>query len=217
MYICNKECYICDMKTISAHVRSIIEHTPFLDEALSESIANLSAVAKVIKPDVEKKVLQKVSHQTITMALSRLKAHKQKHMFGFRFLKQIRNISVQTGIILIIVKNEHCSQIEKVLAKKKIRYISRVSGGKETLFVFDNDEILSVHLKGTTYQNVSAVTLILPTQSIAVPGVYYPILKRLSWNGINIIELVSVGEELTFFIKGTETEKAFTLLNKLRS
>ena len=59
------------MITISQIVYSIIENKPFLEEGLKKGIINLSALARFIKPDIEKKLQKKVKTGAIIVALDR--------------------------------------------------------------------------------------------------------------------------------------------------
>lgn len=55
----------------------------------------------------------------------------------------------------------------------------------------------------------------LPVSSMPVPGVYYPILKALAWEGINVVELVSAGTELTFFFEDKDVTRALAAIRVL--
>jgi hypothetical protein len=57
----------------------------------------------------------------------------------------------------------------------------------------------------------------LPGESMPVPGVYYPILKALAWEGINVVELVSAGTELTLFLEGKDIERGLSVIRRLVS
>ncbi len=63
------------MITIPETVEEIVKRSLFLEEALSQGIVNLSALARQIKPDVERGVMKEVQEGAIIMALKRL-SHK---------------------------------------------------------------------------------------------------------------------------------------------
>lgn len=207
------------MKTISQHVRSYISKSPFLEEVLSENIGNLSSISKMIKKEIENSTKQKVSLQSIVVALSRLKIKKGELVSGFNYLNKIESVNIQSGLQIIFCKNTEIENTEKDIINSKIEILSKVSGHVETIFII----CPRYNIKYTPkfgikiLYDITSITLILPKDSISVPGVYYPILKKLSWNSINIVELVSVGQELTFYVLDNDTEKAFGLLNSLKS
>ena len=66
------------MITIPEIVEDIIRKSPFIDQALYQKIINLSALARVIKPEVEKGVMKEVQLGAIIMALNRLSKKTQK-------------------------------------------------------------------------------------------------------------------------------------------
>ena len=61
--------------------------------------------------------------------------------------------------------------------------------------------------------NLSSITILIPEAALEIPGVYYTILKKLAWGGVNFIEVVSSFTELTIFIEQKNVERAFGLLN----
>ena len=60
------------MRTISQVVEEILQRSPFLVEAMHEGIANNAQIARRIRPDVEKRLMEEVSEGAIAMALHRL-------------------------------------------------------------------------------------------------------------------------------------------------
>ena len=60
------------MITIPEVVEQIIKKSPFLDEALAMGVINLSGLARLIKPDVEREVMKKVQDGAVIVALNRL-------------------------------------------------------------------------------------------------------------------------------------------------
>jgi hypothetical protein len=65
--------------------------------------------------------------------------------------------------------------------------------------------------------DLSVITLRLPEASLAVPGVYYPILKTLAAEGISFIEIMSVNTELSIVFSDTDVDKAFAALKRVTS
>lgn len=60
------------MLTIPNAVEEVIKKKPFLEGALVEGLVNLSALARQLKPDIEKKVGRPVNDSAVIMALNRL-------------------------------------------------------------------------------------------------------------------------------------------------
>ena len=66
------------MIAIPQVVIEIIESTPFLEEAIGQGLINASAYARLIRPEVEKRLLKRVETAAILMAIRRMKIAKRK-------------------------------------------------------------------------------------------------------------------------------------------
>lgn len=212
------------MRTISHHVQSIIDETPFLGEILSEGLGNAAAIARSIRPQVEKRALESVSEQAIAMALHRMPQRKRPRDYGFRFLKNITDITVRSDLTLYFVHNmplekklfERLSDFEKS-HHESVFGVTR--GLSETLIIIRAHVLPAIKRmfgssESSTQTHVSSITMRLPEASVSVPGVYYPILKALAWEGVNLVELVSAGTELTLFVKDRDVEQALQVIRK---
>ena len=60
------------MLSIPVAVETVIKRKPFLEGALVEGLINLSALARQLKPEVEKMVGKEVNDSAVIMALNRL-------------------------------------------------------------------------------------------------------------------------------------------------
>jgi len=93
-------------------------------------------------------------------------------------------------------------------------------GVAETLIVIRGDALRAIRrifggAHSRVQQHVSSITMQLPDASMPVPGVYYPILKALAWEGVNVVELVSAGTELTLFVENKNVDIALSTIRKL--
>jgi hypothetical protein len=55
----------------------------------------------------------------------------------------------------------------------------------------------------------------LPKEVIHTPGIYYFFLKSLAWEGITILELFSVQEQITLVFEEKDVSNAYTILQSL--
>ena len=46
---------------------------------------------------------------------------------------------------------------------------------------------------------------------------YYFVFQKLSWDGINISQIISTSNEFTILVAESEVDKAFSIINKLKS
>ena len=65
-------------------------------------------------------------------------------------------------------------------------------------------------------EDLSSVTIKLPTENVAIPGIYYFVFQRLSWEGINIYEVISTSNEFTILVNDVQVDKAFRIVKDLK-
>ncbi len=148
--------------------------------------------------------------------------------YGSRFLRELGNITVRSHLVEYLFLNSlDLPKIEQTILKKREKHeglflnISR--GMRETIVVVSKaleKEIGLILAKEKGLRKIealSSITLRLPEASLAVPGVYYPILKALAMEGINFMEILSVGTELTILFEDNVVDKAFSVLKRLTS
>lgn len=78
-----------DMLTIPNAVEEVIKKKPFLEGALVEGLINLSALARQLKPEIEKQVGKTVNDSAVIMALNRL-VPRLELMSAMKFKKLLR-------------------------------------------------------------------------------------------------------------------------------
>ena len=55
----------------------------------------------------------------------------------------------------------------------------------------------------------------LPSENADVSGIYYFILKKIAWEGINISDLISTMHEFTIIVDDESVDRAFSILKGL--
>ena len=214
------------MRTISQAVERVLERSPFLMEALSEGIANNAHIARKIQPEVEKILMEEVSSGAIAMAIHRLSKQLQKPMYGIHFLREISDIVVRSNLAEFIFENTPDSlhlleAITQYALSKNTSFINFSCGLHESVLIVSSDikeQALATlkSLKGLRIQkDLSAITMRLPEESLSVPGVYHPILKAIAFEGISIVEVVSVLTEFTIIVKDEDVDRVFSVLKQV--
>lgn len=217
------------MITIPELVEQILIESPFLEEGLAKGIINLSALAREIKPEIERRLLKEVKEGAIIMALKRLSEKtKRKDMQVYNIIKNIRDITVRSHLM------EFTFLRSESLLEKQGKLIDEISNSnrKDIFFTFtqgifevtmivssiiekDVERIFKGEKLLSKFTNLSSITIRLPDEAIFSLGVFYSILKILSWANINIIEVVSTYTEFTIVIDESQVDRAFSILKKL--
>ena len=63
---------------------------------------------------------------------------------------------------------------------------------------------------------LSSISVKLPIENVSVPGIYYFVFQRLSWEGINIYEVISTSNEFTILVNEDQVDKAFRIIKDLK-
>lgn len=216
------------MITISQVVEDVISRSPFLAEVLYENVANVSSVARRIRPQVKKKLLEEVSEEAIAMALRRMGRKIKPAPSGLKFLKDLNNITVRSNLVEFVFPNSssitkiHQDILKKIENKEDV-FLNISRGLFESIIIIssdfekDTEQILRNQSKVSKIKDLSSITIKLPEETITTPGVYYPILKALAWDGLNIIEVISIGSELSILFRSNDADRAFSVIKSLTS
>lgn len=214
------------MRTISQVVEEVVGRSPFLAEAIAEDVANNAKVARKIKPEVEKRLLEEVSEASVAMALHRLSKEIQRPQFGARYLVHMKDITVRGGLVQFVCPNsadvsEALEGIARGIGSARGVFFNYARGLHETVLIVSGElQEKVVHALGgkprvVETTGLSAVTMRLPEESLAVPGVYYPILKAVALEGISLVEVLSVRDELSIVVAGADIDRAFSVIKKI--
>ncbi len=213
------------MLTIPNAVEEVIKKKPFLEGALVEGLVNLSALARQLKPDIEKRVGKEVNDSAVIMALNRL-VPRLELMSAMKFKKVVENIGdiiVRSNLADYAFANSSTLFDKQAVLLDRVRTMKDVfctfsQGIYETTLVVSSsiiplvDEIFSSEKKIARTLNLSSITVKLPTENTICPGVYYYIFKELAWDNINITEVISTTNEFTVVVSDDDIHRAFTIL-----
>ena len=218
------------MKTISSVVENYIKNKPFLSTALSESIINLTSLSRRIKPEIELKLRKQVRSGAIVMALKRISNNLEfvsTHKI-LKVLKNIGDITVRSNLI------DYSFKVSDSLLSCQAKFLSEIQNHKVFFYtssrgVTESNIIISNEMKNkmeTHFEkeilikktdNLSSISIKLPVENISIPGIYYFIFQKMSWEGINIIEVISTSNEFTIVVDDQYVNDAFKIIKNLKS
>lgn len=216
------------MVSISHVVENIVKHRPYLSESLAAGIINVSSLARQLQPDVEKALCKEVNTGAIVMALNRLAPYLQvrEQVQLNKLLSNMGDIILRSNLCDYTFKNSptlldcHIEVLKNLVKNDEIFYTMVqgvfetnlvISDAMETLIAdFFKDE-LCLFKQGS----LSSVTLKLPKGNSMQPGFYYTIMKELSWEGINLTEVISSTNEFTVVVDNSLIDKTFVVLKNI--
>jgi aspartokinase len=104
-------------------------------------------------------------------------------------------ISTEKGDFLNITLGSH--EVSLSVSEKYRSLVSELAKDEEVL---------------NSMNDLVALSLVFTGDFLQTPGIVYEAVRRLAWEQINVIELVSTMNELTFVIKREDSMKSFDVL-----
>jgi len=217
------------MRTISSAVEDYIKSKPFLISALSQGIINLNSLSRNITSDIEVSLKKEVKYGAIVMALKRL-SNELEFRTTFKIVKIIKDIgdiTVRSSLVdyNFKVSDTLLSNQAKLLAKVDNNddfYTSSRGVNECNIVVSGNlislvEDVLKNEILLSKQENLSSISIKLPSENVSIPGVYYFVFQRLSWEGINIYEVISTSNEFTILVNEDQVDKAFKVIKDLKN
>ncbi len=217
------------MITIPQAVESLIKVQPFVSEALAEGLINISALARKIKPDIDKILAKDAKHGAIVMALNRLSPQIDMNLNrGIdKMITMLSDIIVRSDLTDYTYRNSNTlikchTKVFEAISNHTDTFYTLVRGVHESNLVISSlhSNLIDNYFKDEELQlkkeDLSAITLKLHENNTHVPGFYYYILKAIAWEGINITEVISTSNEFTVLVNDENVDRAFSALKKLR-
>ena len=217
------------MITIQETTEEIVRQSSYLEDALANGIINSSALARQIKPEIEKKLIKKIELGAVIMAIQRLEIKLKKKQTKIKpFLNNLIDITVKSNLTTFtfinspILIERQKELLEKISKERNVFLASTQSLFQTTVIISGSykqevEKIFSQEKMISNFISLSAITLTLSEKTVRTPGVYNFILKTLAWYEINIIEIVSSFTELTLILESLDIDKAFSVLKNLAS
>ena len=218
------------MKTIASVVENYIKTKPFLSTALSQGIINLTSLSRQIQPEIEIALQKEARSGAIVMALKRISDNMEflsTHKI-VKVLKGIGDITVRSSLV------DYSFKISETLLSAQASFLAQVNDNKEAFYtssrgVSESNIVISISMKHLVSiyfenevlleksENLSSVTIKLPTENVDIPGIYYFIFQRLSWEGVNIRQVISTSNEFTILVDEDSVNTAFKVIKDLKS
>ncbi len=217
------------MKTIQQAVGSIINKTPFIEEALYDKLINVSALARVIQPEVEQMLRKEVKSGAIMMAINRISPSNV-----LRVRKNIRKMALSSGDFIVRSDlSDYTFKNSSNLIERITLFLKEIDRQNDVFFtvsqgVFETNIVASSSLNSqieTIFKNeeqlwfmseLASVTIKLPKTNMEQSGIYYFILKQLAWANISVQEVISSTHEMTIVVKEADINTTFSILMDMK-
>ena len=213
-------------KSINGTVKDIISKDISFQDSLHRGYCNISALARILKPQVDKILNKKVNIESIITALKRSrKIYKIHERRRISLILAGSVISVKTDVAkLSTSKSKNTIEIiAKALRRNADNFISISESILSITLVFDNallDRVKAMF----TYQDIlevesdlAAIIVHSPEGIIKTPGCAIAFYNQLAARHINIEDTVSCYTDTIVLVKMIDVGKAFNALTDLIS
>ncbi|HQB53872.1 MAG TPA: hypothetical protein PK909_00235 [Sphaerochaeta sp.] len=210
-------------ESVSSCVKRIVDKSPFIGEMLTLGILSFSNYAALIGDEVERALGKPAKSSAIVMALRRYGEDLKRsnlvrdtanvdyqivmktNIFDINLVRRdsfigklgslYNQISTEKGDFLNITLGSH--EISLAVSEKYRSLIKELTKDEEIL----NKE-----------DDLVALSLVFTGDFLQTPGIVYEAVRHLAWQQINVIEIVSTMNELTFVISREDSMRAFDVL-----
>lgn len=214
------------MLTTAMVLENIIRNSPYISDALENNLINYCALARRLKPKVEKELLKKVTIGALIMALKRISKKIKPKLSFKKVTEEIPDLIVKSNLTEFTFSNslnmiKNYQKLLSNLTDKNQFFLTFTQGIFETTVITGQElkEEIKVLFKNEViilqYDHLSSITIKYSKEIIETPGFYAWILKTLAWEGVNVIEMVSTYREFTIILDNKNLEKAFSILKNL--
>lgn len=213
------------MVSISHIVEKMVKENPSLEIALAKDLINYSKLARLLRKEIEKELGKKVNDHAIIVALKRLR-EKSEQLFEER--KNFHALELNTTSNLMEITIGKSSNLPFIM--KKLYEIVElgegcvlnvIHGNHQTTIVFGDrieDKVRSIvrdEKMIAEIKNLAQLSIRFDDDMFNTPGYLVYVLKELSWNNINIVEVVSTYTEFVIIIKKEDLMKSYQLIQKM--
>jgi hypothetical protein len=217
------------MLSIGKITEEIIGRSPFLREAMTDDLINISSLARKIKPEIEETLGKEVKEGAIVMAIKRMSPglYHRLNLKITNIIGELGDFLVRSNLEDFTFENTESlrqkqSDLVQLVSSESDVFYTICRGVTETTIITSqsisskiSNLLINERLKSHT-SDLASITVKLPAVNSEVYGVYYYILKHLAWEGLNIVEVVSTANEFTIIVKQDHVDKAFKVLMQLK-
>jgi hypothetical protein len=211
------------MVSIARICEKLVEKKPFLQEALSSGIINYGALADVIQEDVQKEFGKPVKHAAVMMALRRLQDKLQTMPISHPKFSSDSDMAIKSDLfeVTLVRHPGTYKNIDKfyALADPVSGDFLTVTSGTHEITIIASKKYKLQFMKLVKERDVlividdlSALTVKLPKKGTEMPGIFYLITRALTWENINIVEIVSTYTENTLILRNKDVARAYEIL-----
>ena len=205
-------------------VKDVINRSPFISEMLIQEVISFSNLASFIKPKVEQLYGGEVSNASIVMAIRRYAQDlKKQNKVSDGGRKIDYELSMKTSIYDVNIARskafiESLPDLYDQVHPDSGDFLNVSIGEHEIVVTVSDkhraliDEMVKKEKVIARESDMVALTIVFKDNFLETPGITYLATRKLAWENINIFEIVSTLNVLTFIIRRTDSLRAYGVL-----
>ncbi len=208
--------------SLAQTVQFFVENDPSVQDALERNYGNFSAIARLLKPKVEKFLGKTVTFEGMITSVKRVKTTYVPRM---EYLEVVAGsiINLRTDVAKIsLEKTRRNLERARLLSADFPEAFFQVLEGATTLTLI-TDQSIFVNVRSMfrteelldEKQNLAAIIVQSPKGIVNTPGCIVAFYNPISRRRINIEETVSCHTETIIVLRMDDAAKAFSLLTEL--
>jgi aspartokinase len=211
-------------KSISGTVKGIMNNDLYFQDSLQRDYCNITALARLIKPQIDQILDRNINIESIVTAVKRSKNIYNVPKLPTASVLASSKINVKTDVAKLSIGKSK-KTIEKVA--KALQNIDNFISVSESIlsitFVFDDALLDKVKAMFSNYEileieeDLAAIMVHSPEEIIKTPGCAIAFYNQLAYRHINIEDTVSCYTDTIVLVKMSDVGKAFNALTDLIS
>ena len=211
--------------SISKTVKDVIDDDLSLQDALSRKYGNYTAIARLIKPKVEKDLGRKVNFDSLVTSVKRVKPRLQLQQGGIESVLARSVVNVRTDVAkLNLEKSKRAlDSARNIMANYQEEFLQISESNSAITMIFDQKLMEDIHKKFKDddvldeQSDLAAIIVHSPADIVRTPGVVLSIYTKIAENHVNIEDTVSCFTDTIIVIRMEEVARTFSTLADLIS
>lgn len=206
-------------------MKIVLDNDLSLQDALGRKYGNYTAIARLIKPKVERDLGRKVNFDSIVTSVKRVKPRLQLGNQGIESVLAGSVVNVRTDVAKLIVEKSKRSleSARNMMATYQEEFLQVSESNSAVTMVFDQKLLGEIHKKFNDddvldeQSDLAAIIVHSPTEIVRTAGVVLAIYARIAENRVNIEDTVSCFTDTIIVIRMDEVARTFSTLTDLIS
>jgi aspartokinase len=211
--------------SISKVVKEVIDNDLSLQDALGRRYGNYTAIARLIKPKVERGIGRKVNFESLVTSVKRVKPRLQLAQGGIEGVMAGSVVNVRTDVAKLNLEKSKRSleAARNIMATYQEEFLQISESNSAITMIFDQKLLEEIHKKFNDddvldeQAELAAIIVHSPTEIVRTPGVVLAIYAKIAENHINIEDTVSCFTDTIVVIRMEEVARTFSTLADLIS